>query len=357
MNLELTDVQQKTRNAARHFAENIAATFVPQMEAGEFPYALVQKMAEHGLMGLMVPKEYGGAGLDFVSYITAVHELSKVSAAAGVILSVHTSVGTAPILAFGTEEQKNTYIPKLASGKWLGAFCLTEPSSGSDASSLKTTARRDGDAYVLNGSKLFVTNGGAADLYVIFARSEAGITAFIAEKGTPGFLIGKDEKKMGLHGSKTTALTFEDMRLPLQNRLGEEGRGFHIAMSNLDGGRIGIAAQALGIAEAAFEYAKKNRAGIELADMAVSVEAARLLVYRAAYLRAAGQTCGREASMAKLFASKAAVAITSQCISQLAGNGPAERLFRDAKVTEIYEGTSEIQRMVISKHLAKGMGR
>ncbi|WP_050180437.1 acyl-CoA dehydrogenase family protein [Domibacillus robiginosus] len=358
MNLELTDAQKNMRDSVRYFAEQVAASFIPQMEAGEFPYELIQKMADQGLMGITVPKAYGGVGLDFVSYIIAIHELSKVSAAAGVILSVHTSVGTMPILSFGTEEQKKKYVPKLASGEWLGAFCLTEPSSGSDASSLKTLAQRNEKGYVLNGSKLFVTNGGPAHVYIVFARSEAGITAFIAQKGTPGLIIGKNERKMGLHGSKTASLTFEEMCLPLQNRLGEEGNGFKIAMANLDGGRIGIAAQALGLAEAAFEQAKKNGLSpLELADMAVSIEAARLLVYQAAFLRSTGKACGKQAAMAKLFASKAAVIVTGQCIKQMAGNEAAERFFRDAKVTEIYEGTSEIQRIVISKHLAKGMGK
>lgn len=356
MNFGFTASQQQMRDAVRHFAENVVASFIPQMEAGEFPSALVRKMAEQQLMGITIPKTYGGTGRDFISYIIAIHELSKVSAAAGVILSVHTSVGTTPILSFGTEAQKQAYIPKLASGEWLGAFCLTEPSSGSDAGSLKTTARRDGNSYILNGSKLFITNGGAANTYIVFARAEGGITAFIAEKSTPGLMIGKDEKKMGLHGSKTVVITFEDMCIPLANRIGEEGDGFKIAMANLDGGRIGIAAQALGIADAACQYAQAYHPNIQLADMAVSVEAARLLVYQAAFLRSAGQQCGKEASMAKLFASKAAVAAATECLRQIGRNGAAERYFRDAKVTEIYEGTSEIQRIVISKHLAKGMG-
>ncbi|MET1032164.1 acyl-CoA dehydrogenase family protein [Domibacillus tundrae] len=357
MNFGLTASQQQMRDAVRHFAENVAASFIPQMEAGEFPYALVQKMADHQLMGIIIPETYGGTGCDFISYIIAIHELSKVSAAAGVILSVHTSVGTIPILSFGTEAQKQAYIPKLASGEWLGAFCLTEPSSGSDAASLKTSAHRDGNMYRVNGSKLFVTNGGAADTYIVFAKAEQGITAFIAEKNMPGLVIGKDEKKMGLHGSKTVSITFDDVCIPVVNRIGEEGDGFKIAMANLDGGRIGIAAQALGIAEAAFQYAKEHHPGIQLANMAASVEAARLLVYQSAFLRSAGRQCGKEASMAKLFASKTAVAAAGECMQQMGRNGAAERYFRDAKVTEIYEGTSEIQRIVISKHLARGMKR
>lgn len=356
MNFGLTSAQEQMREAVRAFASIEVAPFIPKMEAGEFPYGLVQKMAHQQLMGITIPERYGGSGRDFISYIIAIHELSKISAAAGVILSVHTSVGTNPILYFGTEEQKKKYIPNLATGKWLGAFCLTEPSSGSDAASMKTTARFDESVYVLNGSKLFITNGGAADTYIVFARAEKGVTAFILEKNTPGFIIGKNEKKMGLHGSKTVAVTFENMRVPLENRLGEEGEGFKIAMANLDGGRIGIAAQALGIAEAAFMYEKAHHQGVHLADMAVSVEAARLLVYRAAFLRSNGQPCGKEASMAKLFTSKTAVKIAGECIRNVGRNGEAERYFRDAKVTEIYEGTSEIQRIVISKHLTKGRG-
>lgn len=314
--------------------------------------------------------------MDFTSYIIAIHELSRVSATIGVILSVHTSVGTNPILYFGTEEQKQTYIPKLASGEYLGAFCLTEPSAGSDAKSLKTKAEDRGDHFVLNGSKVFITNGGEADTYIVFAVTDPdmgsrGVSAFIVEKGTEGLVIGKDEHKMGLHGSRTVQLTFEDMKVPAGNLLGKRGDGFRIAMNNLDVGRIGIAAQALGIAEAAFDFSTayaKERAqfgkpiaaqqgiGFKLADMATAVEASKLLVYRAADLRSRGVSCGKEASMAKLFASKAAVDVSTEAIQVYGGYGytkeyPVERLFRDAKVTEIYEGTSEIQRMVIGKHL------
>lgn len=356
MEFRLTDAQKQMRRKVREFARQTVATFIPKMEAGEFPFELVQKMADQQLMGIPIPTAYGGSGQDFLSYIIAIHELSRVSAATGVILSVHTSVGTNPILSFGTEEQKKTYIPKLASGKWLGAFCLTEPSSGSDAAAMKTTAHKNGSDYILNGSKVFITNGGAADVYIAFARAEKGVTAFIVEKGTSGLVIGKDEKKMGLNGSKTVTVLFDQMSVPLANRLGAEGEGFKIAMANLDGGRIGIAAQALGIAEAAFDEAKQHDLGVRLADMAVSVEAARLLVYRAAFLRSKGLSCGKEASMAKWFASKAAVTIAGDCLREISGSSKAERYFRDAKVTEIYEGTSEIQRIVISKHLAKGTG-
>jgi acyl-CoA dehydrogenase len=376
MNLTFTEEKEMLRKMVRDFAESEIAPFIENMEKGEFPREIIRKMGELGLMGIPVPEKYGGAEMDFTSYIIAINEISRVSATVGVILSVHTSVGTNPILYFGTEAQKQKYLPRLASGEYLGAFCLTEPSSGSDAASLKTRAGRDGDHYVLNGSKIFITNGGEADIYIVFATTDPklgtkGIAAFIVEKNTPGLVIGKDEHKLGLHGSRTVQLTFEDMRVPTENMLGNESEGFKIAMANLDVGRIGIATQALGIAEAALSaatnYAKErhqfgkpiaSQQGIafKLADMATSVEAARLLVYRAADLRANGLKCGLEASMAKLFASKTAVEVATEAIQVFGGYGytedyPVERYFRDAKITEIYEGTSEIQRIVISKHL------
>lgn len=376
MNLTFTEEQEMMRKMVKDFAANEIAPFVERMEQGEFPREVLRKMGELGLMGIPVPEKYGGAAMDFTSYIIAIHEISKVSATVGVILSVHTSVGTNPILYFGTEEQKQRYIPKLASGEYLGAFCLTEPSSGSDAASLKSRAVRDGDYYKINGTKAFITNGGEADVYIVFAstnpeKGARGITAFIVEKNTPGLIIGKDEKKMGLHGSRTVQLTFEDMMVPAANRLGEEGEGFKIAMANLEVGRIGIATQALGIAEAALEaatdYAKQRQqfgkpiaaqqgVAFKLADMATSVEAAKLLIYRAADLRKRGVKCGFESSVAKLFASRTAVEVTTEAIQVFGGYGytedyPVERYFRDAKITEIYEGTSEIQRMVVSKHL------
>lgn len=360
----------------RDFAKSEIEPFIEQMEAGQFPRHLLTKMGELGLMGITAPAEYGGAEMDFTSYIIAIHELSKVSAVMGVILSVHTSVGTNPILYFGNDAQKKKYIPKLASGEYLGAFCLTEPSAGSDAGSLKTRAVRDGDSYVLDGTKVFITNGGEADIYIVFASTNPeagtrGISAFIVEKDTPGFIIGKDEKKMGLHGSRTVQLTFENMRIPAESLLGNEGEGFKIAMANLDVGRIGIAAQSLGIAEAALEaainYAKQRiqfgkpiaqqqAVGFKLADMATAAEAAKLLVYRAAHLRSEGLPCGKEASMAKLFASQTAMDTAIEAVQIFGGYGytedyPVERYFRDAKVTQIYEGTSEIQRIVISKHV------
>ena len=376
MNLRFTEEQEMMRKMVRDFAQTEIAPFVEKMEEGEFPREILRKMGELGLMGIPVPEEYGGSEMDFISYIIAIHEISKVSATVGVILSVHTSVGTNPILYFGTEEQKKKYVPKLAAGEYLGAFCLTEPSAGSDAASLKTRAVKKDGHYVLNGSKVFITNGGEADVYIVFASTNPeagpkGVSAFIVEKDTPGFIVGKDEHKMGLYGSRTVQLTFEDMRVPEENLLGQEGEGFKIAMSNLDSGRIGIAAQALGIAEAALEaatdYAKERvqfgkpiaaqqGVGFKLADMATSVEAAKLLIYRAAQLRSEGQKCGMEASMAKLFTSRTAVEVTTEAIQVFGGYGytkdyPVERYFRDAKVTEIYEGTSEIQKIVISKQL------
>jgi acyl-CoA dehydrogenase len=372
MDIRFTEEHDMMRKMVRDFAEKEIAPWVDRMEQGEFPRELIAKMGDLGLMGIPVPEEYGGAGMDFMSYIIAINEISRVSAAVGVILSVHTSVGTNPILYFGTEEQKKKYVPGMASGQLLGAFCLTEPSAGSDAGALKSKAVLKGDHYVLNGSKVFITNGGEADIYIVFARTaEEEISAFIVEKGSPGLVIGKDEKKMGLHGSRTVQLTFEDMKVPRENLLGEEGQGFKIAMSNLDGGRIGIGAQALGIAEAALaeavRYAKARQQfgkpiaanqgiGFKLADMATAVEASRLLVYRAASLRSEGKKCSLEASMAKLFASKTAVETTTEAIQVFGGYGyteeyPVERLFRDAKVTEIYEGTSEIQRHVIARQL------
>ncbi|WP_216829980.1 acyl-CoA dehydrogenase [Alkalihalobacterium elongatum] len=377
MNLRFTEEQEMMRKMVRDFANEQITPFIEEMEENDtFPRQIVNQMGELGLMGIPIPEEFGGAGMDFTSYIIAINELSRVSATVGVILSVHTSVGTNPILYFGTEEQKKKYVPKLASGEYLGAFGLTEPGAGSDAGSLKTTAVKKGDHYVLNGSKVFITNGGEADTYVVFASTNPeagsrGVSAFIVEKDTPGFTVGKKEKKMGLHGSNTVMLMFEDAIVPAENLLGQEGEGFKIAMSNLDNGRIGIAAQALGIAEAALEaatnYAKERKqfgraigtqqgVGFKLADMATKVEAARLLVYQAANLKDRGIKCGQQASMAKLFASRTAVEVAIEAVQVFGGYGytkeyPVERFFRDAKVTEIYEGTSEIQKIVINKYL------
>lgn len=371
-----TSEQHMIKKMVADFSEKEVAAAVPNMEKGEFPRGLLKQMADLGLMGIPVPQAYGGGGLDFVSYMIAIHEISKVSPALGVILSVHTSVGTNPIVVFGTEDQKQKYVKKLATGEYLGAFCLTEPSAGSDAASLKTKAQRKGDHYLLNGSKLFITNGGEADTYIVFAktnpeRGSRGMSAFIVEKTMEGFSVGKDEHKMGLHGSRTVQLHFENIQVPVENRLGEEGEGFRIAMANLNAGRIGIAAQAVGIAEGALTAAKNyaneryqfgkpilSQQGIafKLADMETAVESAKLLMYRAAFLYDQKLPCKKEASMAKLFASQTAMNVAIDAIQVLGGYGymkdyPVERYFRDAKVCEIYEGTSEIQRIVISSQL------
>ncbi|HLR81328.1 MAG TPA: acyl-CoA dehydrogenase [Bacillota bacterium] len=379
MNLQFTEEQEMMRKMVRDFAQEEVSKEVERMEEeGRFPRELIQKMGSLGLMGIPIPEEYGGSGMDFTSYIIAINELAKVSATLGVILSVHTSVGTNPILYFGNEEQKRHYIPKLASGEYLGAFALTEPSAGSDAASINTRAVKEGDHYVLNGSKIFITNGGEADTYITFARTSEekgskGVSAFIVEKDTPGLVIGANEKKMGLHGSPTVELSFDQCRVPATQLLGEEGQGFKIAMSNLNVGRIGIAAQSLGIGEAALEhsiaYAKEREQfgkpiahlqgiSFKLADMATQVEAARLLTYRAASLVQQGLPCSKEASMAKMFASQTAREAAIEAVQVYGGYGytedyPVERLFRDSKVTEIYEGTNEIQRIVIGKQLLR----
>jgi len=377
MDLRLTEEQEMMRKMVRDFAQKEITPFIPVMEEkDEFPLQIVKKLGETGLMGIPVPEKWGGAGADFLTYILAIHELSKVSATVGVILSVHTSVGTNPILYFGSDEQKQKYVTKLAKGEYLGAFALTEPNAGSDAARIRTTAVRQGDEYILNGNKVFITNSIAADVYITFAvtgptQGTKGISAFIVEKGTPGFSFGKIEKKMGMHGSNTAELIFENARVPAANLLGEEGDGYKIALANLDVGRIGIAAQALGIAEAAVEYAtayakerqqfgkpigSQQGVAFKLADMATAVEAARLLVYRAAFLRSKGLPCGKEAAMAKRFASDTAMKAATEAVQIYGGYGytreyPVERLFRDAKVTQIYEGTNQIQQIVIAKHL------
>ncbi|WCK54381.1 acyl-CoA dehydrogenase [Aneurinibacillus sp. Ricciae_BoGa-3] len=377
MQLCFTEEQEMMRRMVRDFAQNEIAPSVDKMEeTDEFPLEVIRKMAEYGLMGIPVPEDWGGSGMDFVSYILAINEISKVSPTVGVILSVHTSVGTNPILYFGTDEQKKKYLPKLASGEYIGAFALTEPNAGSDAGSLRTTAVKKGDKYILNGSKIFITNAGAADTYITFARTDRaegrkGISAFIVEKDTPGFSIGKKEKKMGLHGSNTSELIFDNAEVPAANLLGQEGDGFAIALANLDIGRIGIAAQGLGIAQGALSHAvayAKDRVqfgrpiaaqqaiAFKLADMATQTEAARLLVYRAADLRSRGEKCGLQASMAKRFATDTAMKVATEAVQVFGGYGytrdyPVERFFRDAKVTQIYEGTNQIQRIVISKYL------
>ncbi|MDV2583129.1 acyl-CoA dehydrogenase [Alkalibacillus haloalkaliphilus] len=379
MNLQFTEEQEMMRKMVRDFAQNEVAPEVERMEKEDrFPQEIIQKMSELGLLGIPIDEKLGGAGMDYTSYIIAIHELSKVSATLGVILSVHTSVGTFPILKFGTEEQVNHYVPKLASGEYLGAFAITEPSAGSDAGNLKTKAVRDGDHYIINGSKVFITNGGYADTYIVFANTNPelgskGVSAFIVEKDTPGFEVGIAEKKMGLHGSSTVALTFDQCKVPASQLLGEEGEGFKIALANLNIGRIGIAAQALGIAEAAFDaatdYAKEREqfgrpiakhqgVSFKLADMATAVESSKLLVYNAASLYQAGMDSSIQASMAKKFASKTAVDTSIEAVQVFGGYGytedyPVERFFRDAKITQIYEGTTEVQNVVISRQLLK----
>ncbi|GAF21485.1 MULTISPECIES: acyl-CoA dehydrogenase [Shouchella] len=370
--------QVMMKKMVQEFAREQIAPKVEKMEEEDwFPRDILKQMGELGLMGVPVPEKYGGAGMDFVSYIIAVHEISKVSASIGLIMSVHTSVGTIPIVLYGTEAQKKKYVPKLAAGEWIGAFCLTEPNAGSDAKALQTRAVKDGDDYVLDGSKVFITNGGEAGTYLIFAVTDPtagskGISCFIVEDGTPGLIIGKKEKKLGLYGSSTTEIILEQCRISKDQRLGEEGEGLKIALANLNSGRIGIAAQSLGIAEAALEaatnYANERKQfgkklnqhqglAFKLADMATDTEAAKQLTYSAAFLKDKNIPCAKEASMAKLFASRAAMDVATKAIQVYGGYGymkeyPVERYFRDAKVCEIYEGTSEIQQMVISRQLS-----
>lgn len=375
----LTDEQKMMQEMVRKLAQNEIAPRAAEIDrTGEFPWENIKKMGELGLMGVPIPEEYGGAGYDFLSYIITIEEISRACAATGVILAVHTSVGTLPILYFGTEEQKRKYIPKLASGEYIGAFALTESHAGSDASNIATSARLEGDHYIVNGSKIFITNGGVADVYVTFVRTGQekgykGVSCLLVDKDTPGFSIGKKEEKMGLHGSQTTELIFDNARVPKENLLGKEGEGFKVAMALLDGGRIGIGAQGLGIAQAAFDVAKEYAKGrvqfgkpiaefqaiqFMLADMATKIDCARMLVYRAARLKEMGLPHSKEASMAKMYATDTAMEVTTNAVQILGGYGycreyPVERYMRDAKITQIYEGTNQIQRRVIAKHLLK----
>lgn len=374
MNLHLTAEQKMMQELVRDFAQNEIAPTVAEMEKHQFPYEVIKKMGELGLMGIPIPEKYGGSGMDFMSYIIAIHEISKVSPALGVILSVHTSVGTNPIVDFGTEQQKSIYLPKLSSGKYLGAFALTEPQAGSDAASIRLRVQDEGAYYVLHGSKMFITNGLEADTFITFGKlADKGICAFIIDRDTPGLTIGKNEQKMGLRGTSTVTLNFEHCKVNKNKLLGKENMGFKIAMSNLNVGRIGIAAQALGIAEGALEhtinYAKEREQfgkpianhqaiAFKLADMKTEVEAAKLLVYRAADYIQKEIPCIKEVSMAKLFAARAARKISIEAVQVFGGYGytedyPVERYFRDAKVTEIYEGTNEIQQIVVSKQILK----
>lgn len=380
MNFILQEEQQAMQKLFRAFAEKeIKPGAADCDEAGEFPRVILKKMARQGFLGIPIPREWGGAGADFLTYILAVEEFSRACASTGVIVSVHTSLTTLALLRYGTPEQQEKYLRRLATGEILGAYALTEPGAGSDAASLRTRAALRGTHYELSGSKIFITSGNEADVYIVFAtvspkQGREGITAFIVDKDTPGLRFGPKEKKMGLNASATTEMSFDGSPVPAANRLGAPGEGFKIAMSLLDGGRIGVGAQALGIAQAAFDtalnYAQTreqfgqsiaNFQGVsfKLADMATQIEGARLLVYRAASLKERNQPCGKEASMAKLFASDTALKCAIEAVQVLGGYGysrefPAERYLRDAKVTQIYEGTNEIQRLVISKKITSG---
>ncbi|MGW8192795.1 MAG: acyl-CoA dehydrogenase [Desulforhopalus sp.] len=377
----LTEEQNLIRDMVREFAEaEIAPTAKIRDEEERFDRPLMfDRLGELGLTGIVFPEEYGGAGADYISYAIAVEELSRVCASTGVTLSAHLSLCANPIYMFGTEEQKQQFLVPLATGEKIGAFGLTEPSAGSDAGGTKTTAFKEGSEWVVNGTKVFITNAGEAETYVVLARTDKnalkhhGITAFIIEKGTPGFSFGKKEQKLGIRSSPTMELVFENCRIPESNLLGKEGGGFAVAMKTLDGGRIGIAAQALGIAQGAFEvavnYAKERKqfdtaigkfqgVQFQLADMATQIEASRLLVYKAAYLASNGQSYSQASAMAKLMASETAMKVTTQAVQVLGGYGytrefPVERMMRDAKITEIYEGTSEIQRLVIGTSLLR----
>lgn len=379
MDFILTNEQQMIKKVMREFAENEVQPLAAEIDETErFPIETVRKMARYNMMGIPVPKEYGGAGGDEVAYAIAIEELSRVCGTTGVICSAHTSLACWPILKFGTEEQKNRYLVSLAKGEKIGAFGLTEPNAGTDAAGQQTTAVLKGDNYILNGSKIFITNGGQADVYIIFAMTDKskatrGISAFIVEKNFPGFSIGKIEDKMGIRASATAELIFENCVVPKENLLGQEGKGFKIAMQTLDGGRIGIAAQALGIAQGALDesvkYLKERQQfgrplakfqGLQwmIADMGTKIEAARWLVYNAAYRKANGMTYGKEAAMAKLFAADTAMEVTTKAVQLHGGYGytkdyPVERMMRDAKITEIYEGTSQVQKMVIAANLLK----
>ncbi len=379
MNFELTKTQQLFKQMIREFAEKEVKPLAAEVDEQErFPIETVQKMAKLGIFGIPIPKQYGGAGGDHIMYTIAVEELSRVCATTGVIVSAHTSLCCAPILENGTEEQKMKYLPKLASGEWIGAFGLTEPNAGTDASAQQTTAVLDGDEYVLNGSKIFITNAGYADVYVVATMTDKsqgnkGITTFIVEKGTPGFSIGKKEQKMGIRGSATCELIFENCRIPKENLLGKIGGGFKVAMKTLDGGRIGIASQALGIAQGAMDetvkYTKERKqfgksiaqfqnTAFQMAELETKVQASRLLVRQAAWKEGLGLPFSADAAMAKLFAAQTAMEVTTKAVQFHGGYGytreyPVERMMRDAKITEIYEGTSEVQRMVISAKLFK----
>ena len=377
MDFHLSKEHEMLRKMYREFAQTEVKPLAEEIDETErFPEETVRKMAELGMMGIYFPKEYGGAGADVLAYSMAVEELAKVCGTTAVVLSAHTSLCCAPIFENGTEAQKQKYLPKLCSGEWIGAFGLTEPNAGTDASGQQTTAVLEGDHYVLNGSKVFITNAGYANVFIVFAMTDPkagnhGISAFIVERDFPGFSIGKHEKKMGIRGSSTCELIMEDCIVPKENLLGKEGQGFKIAMQTLDGGRIGIASQALGLGEGAVEeaiaYTKERvqfgrrlsqfqNTQFQLADMHTRMQAAQFLVYSAAMKKQNGEPYSMDAAMAKLFAAEAASDVTRRAVQLFGGYGytreyPVERMMRDAKITEIYEGTSEVQRMVISSHL------
>ena len=375
MDFELTDEQQLIREAVREFAQAEVAPIAAELDRDHrFPYELLPKLAELNLMGMPFPEKEGGAGADYVSYVIAIEELSRACASTGIIVSAHTSLATWPVYRFGTEAQKERYLHGMASGRSLGAFALTEPAAGTDAGAGTTTAALHADGYALNGTKMFITNAPFADVYIVFAKTDPergtrGMSAFIVEKDTPGFSVGEAEHKLGIRGSSTPPVYFADCRIPREALLGAEGDGFKIAMQTLDGGRIGVSAQALGIAQAALDasvaYAKervqfgKPIATLQaiqwmIADMATAVDAARLLVYRAASCVDKDRPYSTEGAMAKLFASETATRVADRAIQIHGGYGytesyPVERNYRDAKITELYEGTSEVQRMVISR--------
>ena len=377
MNLELTMEQKMIQKMVREFTENEVKPIAAETDRmAQYPAETIDQLFRYGVMGMCVPKEYGGAGADVLSAALAVEELSKYCASTGDIVATHNGLCCDPILANGTEEQKKKYLPMLTTGRHVGAFALTEPNAGSDASKGQTVVRLEGDHYVLNGSKIFITNGYVADIFVVFAMTDKskgnhGISAFIVEKSFPGFSVGKHEVKMGLHGSPTAEIVFQDCIVPKENLLGQEGKGFKIAMQTLDGGRIGIAAQALGIAEGAMQEAidytkarvqfgkpisKFQNTQFVLADMAVGCEAGRFLIYDAAEKKQNGVRYTKEAAMAKLFCSEHANKTVTKALQALGGYGytndyPLERMMRDAKITEIYEGTSEVQRIVISGNM------
>lgn len=379
MNFSFSQEQMLLKQMLREFALNEVKPIAAEIDEEErFPEETVEKMVKIGMMGIPFPKQYGGAGANYLEYAMAVEELSRVCATTGVILSAHTSLGAGPIAEWGTEEQKQKYLVPLAKGERLGAFGLTEPNAGTDAAGQQTTAVLDGDEYIINGSKIFITNAIYADTYNVMAMTDKsqgtkGISAFIVEKGTPGFTFGPKEKKMGIKGSATCELIFENVRVPKENLLGKEGYGFKIAMKTLDAGRIGIASQALGIAQGAIdetiEYVKERKqfgrslsqfqnTQFQLADLQAKIDAARMLVYRAADAKDKGFSYGVEAATAKLFAADTAMEVTTKCVQLFGGYGytreyPVERMMRDAKITEIYEGTSEVQKMVIAANLLK----